>query len=149
MNAVSAKQALASSEYVNIADGRHVYAVQLPDGSKIGLTAEQAVGAVVKPHGNHGRCKIRFTLVIEVQAQGTATANERDIAKGLLEEVHRLRDELSSTRERLHGMSDARALKVSLDNSKELLSEWIKGSVNDEAAGENLTSRTQALLDRK
>ncbi len=108
------EEVLGKSDFVAIARGRTVVDIQLPkDDEAIGLTARQAVGAVVEPHGNAGRSKIRFTLEVEVEAHGTAESNKERIKRGLLAENEDLTRRLSLMRDELS------AAKGELDRYKQ------------------------------
>lgn len=85
----------------------------LPDGGKIGLSARQAATAEIKPHSNHGRSTIRFTLEVEIQAAGDEAANKRAIKHGLLGEVEALGKLLEESKD------EARGLRKKLAEMKE------------------------------
>jgi hypothetical protein len=69
-----------------------VFALVLRDGTRIPLTAEQAVSAKIEEAGNHGCSIIRVTLNVEIEAQGTPDRYRTAIAEALLGHIHKLRD---------------------------------------------------------
>ena len=95
---------LAESRHVYLKPDKDVVRIKLPDGGVIGLTAQQAVDAEIEPHGNHGCSKIRFTLIVEVEAQGDADANKDRIKRALLAEIVGLRADLKNTLDDLHSL---------------------------------------------
>jgi len=85
------------SPYVRwAADDARVADIQLPDGTKLSLTAEQVVSAVVTPHGNTGRSKITVAIAIDVEAQGTVEQYRQYFLRSLLETVRSKDAALSS-----------------------------------------------------
>lgn len=91
--------ALLKSQYATIVlDGGSVGQITLPDGTVLNLTAAQTVHARVEPHGNAGRSRIQFTIVVEVQAQGSADTYRELFKQALLLEIEAQREEVSKWR---------------------------------------------------
>lgn len=75
-------------------DGDFICKVITSRGEKVPLTAEQIVHAKVEPHSNFGQSKIKVTLEIEIQAEGTAEYYQKFFAKCLLATIQKQREEI-------------------------------------------------------
>lgn len=89
---------LKESMHVRLKEEGSVFVLQTPNGDEVGLSPQQAVHAVIEPHGNFGRSRVTVTLTLELEVLGEAPRIKHAIAEALATQLLELRRENSRLR---------------------------------------------------